>query len=172
MAHTPCFRQEKMSAGRDVRGIKRVHQFEKVEMFNITTPERSYEALERLADTAERMCARLEIPCRRVEIVSGELGFTASRKYDIEMWAPGCEEWLEVSSCSNTEDFQARRANIKYRPADGGKTQFVHMLNGSCLGIPRTVIAILENYQTADGCVRVPAILQSYMGGQEVIERR
>jgi seryl-tRNA synthetase len=170
MAHTPCFRREKMSAGRDVRGIKRVHQFEKVEMFTFTRPEESYAALERLMDTACGLCAKLEIPYRRLEIVTGDLGFTASKKYDVEMWAPGCEEWLEVSSCSNTEDFQARRANIRYRPAEGGSNRFVHMLNGSGLGIPRTLIAILENYQTADGAVRIPKVLQPYMSGLEIIE--
>ena len=102
--------------------------------------------------------------------MTGDLGFTATKKFDIEMWAPGCEEWLEVSSISNTEDFQARRANIKYRPVDGGKTKFVHLLNGSCLGIPRTVIAIMENYQTADGAIVIPSVLRPYLGGQEIIE--
>ena len=170
VAHTPCFRKEKMSAGRDVRGIKRVHQFEKVEMFRFTRPEDSYAALEEMTDIAETLCAKLEIPYRRLEIVTGDLGFTATKKYDVEMWAPGCGEWLEVSSCSNTEDFQARRVNIKYRPADGGHTRFVHMLNGSGLGIPRALIAIMENYQNADGSIRVPTVLQPYMGGIEVIE--
>lgn len=170
VGHTPCFRQEKMSAGRDVRGIKRVHQFEKVEMFKLALQETSYDELEKMMQIAESMIAKLEIPHRRLEIVTGDLGFTATKKFDIEMWAPGCEEWLEVSSCSNTEDFQARRANIKYRPADGGKTKFVHMLNGSCLGIPRTVIAIMENYQTEDGAIVVPNVLRPYLGGQEIIE--
>lgn len=170
VGHTPCFRREKMSAGRDVRGIKRVHQFEKVEMFKFTTPETSYEALEEMIEIAESLCAKLKIPHRRLEIVTGDLGFTATKKFDIEMWSPGCEEWLEVSSCSNTEDFQARRANIKYRPEDGKANRFIHMLNGSALGIPRTLIAILENYQTADGCIRIPAVLQPYLGGLEIIE--
>lgn len=170
VAHTPCFRQEKMSAGRDVRGIKRVHQFEKVEMFQFTKPEDSYAILEVMTEIAESLCTALEIPHRRLEIVTGDLGFTATKKYDVEMWSPGCQEWLEVSSCSNTEDFQARRANIKYR--DGDTNRFVHMLNGSGLGIPRTLIAIMENYQTADGCIRVPRVLQPYMGGIEAIEPR
>ncbi|NDJ85169.1 MAG: serine--tRNA ligase [Chloroflexi bacterium] len=172
VAHTPCFRKEKMSAGRDVRGIKRVHQFEKVEMFRFTRPEESYATLEEMTAIAEGLCAKLGIPYRRVEIVTGDLGFTATKKYDVEMWAPGCQEWLEVSSCSNTEDFQARRANIKYKPADGGATRFLHMLNGSGLGIPRTLIAIMENYQTVDGWIRVPEVLQPYLGGIEVIEPR
>lgn len=171
-AETSCFRQEKMSAGRDVRGIKRVHQFEKVEMVVITEPDRSYEALEWMTETSEEMVDKLGLPYRRLEIVSGDLGFTATKKYDIETWAPGCEEWLEISSCSNTEAFQARRANIKFRPEEGGKPQVVHMLNGSALGIPRTIIAILENYQTADGSVVIPDVLRTYLGGQEIIEPR
>lgn len=170
VAHTPCFRREKMSAGRDVRGIKRVHQFEKVEMFRFTKPEDSYSALEEMIEIAEGLCTKLEIPFRRVEMVTGDLGFTASKKYDVEMWAPGCEEWLEVSSVSNTEDFQSRRANIRYR--QDGSNRFPHMLNGSGLGIPRTLIAIIENYQTADGCIRIPHVLQPYLGGLEVIEPR
>lgn len=170
VAHTPCFRREKMSAGRDVRGIKRVHQFEKVELYKFTTPETSYAELESLTEAAERVCSLLGIPYRRLEMVTGDLGFAASKKYDVEMWAPGCEEWLEVSSCSNTEDFQARRANIRYRPAEGGRPRFVHTLNGSGLGMTRTLIAVLENYQQADGSVVVPDVLRSYMGGLEVIE--
>jgi len=169
-AHTPCFRREKMSAGRDVRGIKRVHQFEKVEMYKFTTPETSYDELEKLTQNAEAVCRMLGIPYRRNEMVTGDLGFSASKKYDIEMWAPGCQEWLEVSSCSNTEDFQARRANIRYRPADGGKLRFVHTLNGSGLGMTRALIAVLETYQQADGSVRIPDVLRPYMGGLEVIE--
>ena len=172
VAHTPCFRREKMSAGRDVRGIKRVHQFEKVEMYKFTTPETSYDELEKLTAQAERVCGMLDIPYRRLEIVSGDLGFSASKKYDVEMWAPGCEEWLEVSSCSNTEAFQARRANIRYRPTDGGRPQFVHTLNGSGLGMVRALIAVIENYQQADGSIVVPEILRPYTGGLEVIEPR
>lgn len=169
VAHTPCFRREKMSAGRDVRGIKRVHQFEKIELYKFTTPETSYLELETLTEAAERVCDLLKIPYRRVEIVTGDLGFSAAKKYDIEMWAPGSEEWLEVSSCSNTEDFQARRANIRYRPADGGRPRFVHTLNGSGLGMTRVLIAVLENYQQADGTVLVPEVLRPYLGGLEVI---
>ncbi len=170
MAHTPCFRQEKMSGGRDVRGIKRVHQFQKVEMIKVCTPENSYAELEAMTAMSESLVEKLGLPYRRLEIVSGDLGFTATKKYDVEAWSPGCQEWLEISSCSNTEDFQARRANIKYRPEDGGKPQFVHMLNGSALGIPRVLIAILENYQTEDGCVIVPQVLRPYLGGLEIIE--
>lgn len=169
VAHTPCFRREKMSAGRDVRGIKRVHQFEKVEMYKFTTPETSYAELESLAEAASDLCRALKLPFRRLEIVTGDLGFAASKKYDIEVWSPGCKEWLEVSSCSNTEDFQARRANLKYRPEAQKKARFVHTLNGSGLGMTRTIIAILENYQQADGSVRVPEVIVPYMGGVEVI---
>jgi len=169
VAHTPCFRREKMSAGRDVRGIKRVHQFEKVELYKFTTPETSYAELESLTEAAERACGLLGIPYRRVEMVTGDLGFAASKKYDVELWAPGCGEWLEVSSCSNTEDFQARRANVRYRPADGGRPRFVHTLNGSGLGMTRTLIAVLENYQQADGSVVVPEVLRPWMGGIDVI---
>ncbi len=169
VAHTPCFRREKMSAGRDVRGIKRVHQFEKVELYKFTTPETSYEELETLTQAAENVCRMLDIPFRRVEMVTGDLGFAAAKKYDVEMWAPGCQEWLEVSSCSNTEDFQARRANIRYRPAGGGRPRYVHTLNGSGLGMTRALIAVLENYQQQDGSVVVPEVLRPYMGGLEVI---
>ena len=160
VAHTPCFRREKMSAGRDVRGIKRVHQFEKVELYKFTTPETGYAELETLTEAAENVCRMLQIPYRRVEIVTGDLGFAAAKKYDIEMWAPGSQEWLEVSSCSNTAEFQARRANIRYRPADGGRPRFVHTLNGSGLGMTRTLIAVLENYQQKDGSVGVPDVMR------------
>jgi seryl-tRNA synthetase len=171
VAHSPCFRREKMSAGRDVRGIKRVHQFEKVEMYKFTAPETSYDELESLTQAAEALCRQLGLPFRRLEIATGDLGFSASKKYDIEVWSPGVGEWLEVSSCSNTEDFQARRANVKYRPAEGKRTRFVHTLNGSGLATPRVIIAILENYQQADGSVIVPDVLRPYLGGQERIER-
>ncbi|MFQ5343695.1 MAG: serine--tRNA ligase, partial [Anaerolineae bacterium] len=165
VAYTPCFRREKFAAGRDVRGIKRGHQFDKVEMYKFTTPETSYDELETLLDNAEDVPRALGIPHRVVQMVTGDLGFTASKKYDIEMWAPGCGEWLEVSSCSNCETFQARRTNIRYRPEPGAKPEFVHTLNGSGLALPRTVIAILENYQQADGSVVVPEVLRPYMGG-------
>ena len=164
VAHTPCFRSEKASAGRDVRGIKRVHQFEKVEMYKFTTPEISYDALETMTCQAEDICAQLEIPFRRLEIVSGDLGFSATKKYDIEMWSPGCQEWLEVSSCSNTEAFQARRARVRYYPAGSRKTRFPHTLNGSGLATPRVMIAILENNQQADGSVVIPPALRPYLG--------
>jgi seryl-tRNA synthetase len=169
VAHTPCFRREKISAGRDVRGIKRVHQFEKVEMYKFTTPESSYQELEALVKAAGDICRALKLPFRRLEIVTGDLGFSATKKYDLEVWSPGCAEWLEVSSCSNTEDFQARRANIKYRPQDGKRTRYVHTLNGSGLATPRVIIAILENYQQADGSVIIPDVLRPYLGGIEVI---
>ncbi len=169
VANTPCWRREQTSAGRDVRGIKRVHQFQKVEMYKITTPDTSYAELESLVEAASDVCRALKIPFRRVEQVTGDLGFAAAKKYDLEMWAPGCEEWLEVSSCSNCEAFQARRAQIRYRPAPGAKPEYVHTLNGSGLALPRTIIAILENYQQADGSVIVPDVLRPYMGGLEVI---
>lgn len=172
IGHTPCFRKEKMSAGRDVRGIKRVHQFEKVEQYSFTHPDQSYEELELIVSTAEAMCGELGLPYRRLEIVTGDLGFSASKKYDVEVWAAGSQEWLEVSSCSNTEAFQARRANIKFRPKEGGRAQFVHTLNGSGLALPRIVIAILENYQQADGSVVIPEVLRPYMGGLEAITAR
>ncbi len=171
VAHTPCFRSEKASAGRDVRGIKRVHQFEKVEMYKFTTPQTSYEALEKLTRYAEQICAQLEMPYRRLEIVSGDLGFSATKKYDIEIWSPGCREWLEVSSCSNTEDFQARRAMVRYYPDSSRKTRFVHTLNGSGLATPRVMIAIMENYQQADGSILIPEALRPYLGGADSIRK-
>ena len=169
VAHTPCFRSEKASAGRDVRGIKRVHQFEKVEMYQFTTPDDSYDVLEAMTQQAEGICAALDIPHRRLEIVSGDLGFSASKKYDIEMWSPGCGEWLEVSSCSNTEDFQARRAGLRYYPRGSRKTRYLHTLNGSGLATPRSLIAILENNQQADGSVVIPEALRPYLGGADTI---
>ncbi len=168
-AYTPCFRREKMSAGRDVRGIKRGHQFDKVEMYMFTRPEDSDAALEQMRADAEATCAGLGLTYRIKQLCTGDLGFAARMTYDLEVWAPGCGEWLEVSSVSNVGDFQARRANIKYRPADGGKPRFVHTLNGSGLGLPRTLIAVLENYQQADGSVAVPEVLRPWMGGVEVI---
>jgi len=169
VAYTPCFRREKFSAGRDVRGIKRGHQFDKVEMYHFTTPERSYEELEELVQNAEDICRALEIPHRVVQMVTGDLGFTAAKKYDVEIWAPGCGEWLEVSSCSNCEAFQARRANIRYRPGPNARLAYVHTLNGSGLALPRTVIAVLENYQQPDGSVIVPDVLRPWMGGVDRI---
>ncbi len=169
VAYTACFRREKMAAGRDTRGIKRGHQFDKVEMVKFVKPETSMEELAKLVDNAQDICRRLGLPHRVVQMCTGDLSFTAAAKYDIEVWAAGCKEWLEVSSCSNFKDFQARRANIRYRPASGGKVQFVHTLNGSGLALPRVMIAILENYQQKDGSVVIPEVLRPYMGGIEVI---
>lgn len=168
-AYTPCFRREKMSAGRDVRGIKRGHQFDKVEMYKFVRPETSYDELEKLRADAEETCRRLGIPFRTKLLCTGDLGFAATKTYDIELWAPGQQEWLEVSSCSNVEDFQARRANIRFRPEPGAKPEYVHTLNGSGLGIPRTMIAIMENYQQPDGGIVIPEVLRPYMGGRSVI---
>lgn len=170
-AYTPCFRREKMSAGRDARGIKRGHQFDKVEMYMFVRPETSYDELEKLRADAEETCRRLGLTFRTKELCTGDLGFAATRTYDIEVWAPGQGEWLEVSSCSNVEAFQARAANIRYRPTPGARPEYVHTLNGSGLGLPRTLIAIMENYQQADGSIVVPEALRPYMGGIDVIRR-
>jgi seryl-tRNA synthetase len=168
-AYTPCFRREKISAGRDVRGIKRGHQFDKVEMYIFCKPEESEQMLEKMCADAEQTCEELGLPYRVKLQCTGDLGFNAHMTYDIEVWAPGCNEWLEVSSVSNVGDFQARRANIKYRPTEGGKLRLVHTLNGSGLGMPRTLIAVLENYQQEDGSVVVPTVLRPWMGGIDVI---
>jgi seryl-tRNA synthetase len=169
-AYTPCFRREKMSAGRDVRGIKRGHQFDKVEMYAYARPEDSDALLEQMRSDAEQTCAELGLPYRLRQLCTGDLGFASAITYDIEVWAPGCREWLEVSSVSNVRDFQARRANIRFRPSDGGKPRPVHTLNGSGLGLPRTLIAVLETYQQADGSVVVPDVLLPWMGGITVIK--
>jgi seryl-tRNA synthetase len=169
VAYTPCWRREKFSAGRDVRGIKRGHQFDKVEMVKIVEPETSMDELMMLIDDAEDVCRRLGIAHRVVQMCTGDLSFTAAAKYDVEVWAAGCGEWLEVSSCSNFKDFQARRAAIRYRKELGAQVRFVHTLNGSGLALPRTMIAVLENYQQADGSVVVPEVLRPYMGGLEVM---
>jgi seryl-tRNA synthetase len=163
VAYTPCFRREKMSAGKDIRGIKRGHQFDKVEIYKLTNPQSSDDALETLVADAEDICRKLAIPYRVVQLCTGDLGFAACKTYDIEIWAPGCAEWLEVSSCSNCSDFQARRASIRYRPEPGAKSEFVHTLNGSGLALPRVLIAVLENYQQADGTVLVPEVLEPYL---------
>ncbi|RPJ52153.1 MAG: serine--tRNA ligase [Chloroflexi bacterium] len=168
-AYTPCFRREKMSAGRDVRGIKRGHQFDKVEMYIYCKPEEALNELQMMLADAEQTCKELGLAYRIVQLCTGDLGFNARVTYDIEVWSPGVGEWLEVSSVSNVGDFQARRANIKYRPAEGGKVRLVHTLNGSGLGMPRTLIAVLENYQQADGSVVVPEVLRPWMGGIDVI---
>jgi seryl-tRNA synthetase len=170
VAFTPCFRREKMSAGRDVRGIKRGHQFDKVEMYKFTTPETSYQHLDLLVEHATDVAEALGLPYRIIEMVTGDLGFAAAKKYDVEVWAAGCQEWLEVSSASNTESFQARRANVRYRPADGGRPRYVHTLNASGLALPRVMIAVIENYQQADGSIVVPEVLRPYMGGRETIQ--
>lgn len=169
VAYTPCFRKEQLSAGRDVRGIKRGHQFDKVEMYMFERPENSYVALEKLRRDAEECARLLGLPFRTKILCTGDIGFGSAKTYDIEVWAPGQGEWLEVSSCSNVEAFQARRANLRYRPAPGAKPEFLHTLNGSGLGVPRTIIAILENYQQADGSIVIPEVLRPYMGGLEVI---
>ncbi|MCU0484777.1 MAG: serine--tRNA ligase [Anaerolineales bacterium] len=169
-AYTPCFRREKMSAGRDVRGIKRGHQFDKVEMYIFCKPEESDAMLEKMRQDAEETCAALGLPYRVKQLCTGDLGFGSRLTYDLEVYAAGCDEWLEVSSVSNVSDFQARRANVKYKPLDGGKNRLVHTLNGSGLGMPRTLIAVLENYQQADGSIRVPEALRPWMGGVEVIK--
>jgi len=168
-AYTPCFRREKMSAGRDVRGIKRGHQFDKVEMYKFCKAEDSPAEFEKMVVDAEQVCAELGLTYRINQLCTGDLGFGAHITYDIEVWAPGVGEWLEVSSLSNVGDFQARRANIRYRPEEGGRTRFVHTLNGSGLGLPRTLIAVMENCQQADGSVIIPPILRPWMGGIDQI---
>ena len=171
VAYTPCFRREKAAAGRDTRGIKRVHQFDKVELYKLVEPERSDEALEKLLSDAEAVIQRLEVPYRVVQLCTGDLGFQSAKSYDLEMWAPGCGEWLEVSSCSNCTDFQARRSNIRFRREAQGRAEFVHTLNGSGLAIPRVMIAILETYQQADGSVVVPEVLRPYTGFEVITPR-
>ncbi|ADL67625.1 seryl-tRNA synthetase [Thermoanaerobacterium thermosaccharolyticum DSM 571] len=162
-AYSACFRQEAGSAGRDTRGLIRQHQFNKVELVKITEPERSYEELEKMVNDAEDVLKTLGIPYRVVSICTGDLGFTAAKKYDLEVWMPSYGRYVEISSCSNCEDFQARRANIKYRPKGGGKAQYVHTLNGSGVAVGRTFAAILENYQQEDGSVVIPEALRPYM---------
>lgn len=163
VAYTACFRREKMAAGRETRGLKRGHQFDKVELYKFVEPETSMEELEKLVADAEDVLKRLGLPYRVKLLCTGELGFAAAKAYDLDVWAPGVEEWLEVSSCSNCTDFQARRANIRYRPRPGVKPQFVHTLNGSGVALPRLVIALLENYQQPDGSVLIPEVLRPYM---------
>ncbi|MBN2238269.1 MAG: serine--tRNA ligase [Dehalococcoidales bacterium] len=162
-AYTACFRREKMSAGKDTRGIKRGHQFDKVEMYKFCEPEKSNEELEKLTNDAEEVCQKLDLTYRVVQICTGDIGFSSTKSYDLEMWAPGCEEWLEVSSCSNCGDFQARRANVRYRPTPESKPRYVHTLNGSGLALPRVMISIMENYQQEDGSIKVPEVLQEFM---------
>ena len=171
-AYTPCFRSEAGSYGKDVRGIIRQHQFNKVELVKFTTPETSYDELESLLLDAEEVLQLLGLPYRVVVLCTGDLGFGAAKTYDIEVWAPGQNRFVEISSCSNFEDFQARRANIRYRPKGGGKPRFVHTLNGSGLAVGRTVMAILENYQQKDGSVVIPEVLRPYMGGLSLIKKK
>jgi len=168
-AYTPCFRREKMSAGRDVRGIKRGHQFDKVEMYMFVKPEDSPAAFEKMVADAEETAALLGLTYRIHQLCTGDLGFGGALTYDLEVWASGCREWLEVSSVSNVTDFQSRRANIRYRPEGGGRPRFLHTLNGSGLGMPRVLIAILENYQQSDGSVVIPEVLRPWMGGIDII---
>jgi len=169
-AYTPCFRAEAGSYGKDVRGLIRLHQFHKVELVEFATPESSWERLEGLTAAAESVLRALELPYRVVSLCTGDLGFSAAKTYDLEVWLPALATYREVSSCSNFTDFQARRARIRYRPADGGKPRLVHTLNGSGLAIGRTAVAILENYQQRDGSVVVPAALRPYLHGLEVME--
>ena len=171
-AYTPCFRSEAGSYGADVRGLIRQHQFDKVELMVFSTPEESHDELERLTANAEEVLKRLELPYRTVVLCTGDMGFASAKTYDIEVWLPGQNTYREISSCSNTEAFQARRANIKFRAQGSGKADFVHTLNGSGLAVGRTLIAILENYQQADGSVLVPTALRPFMNGLDVIRRR
>lgn len=171
-ACTPCFRKEAGSYGKDTRGLIRQHQFNKVELVKFTKPENSYEELEKLLLNAEEVLKRLKLPYRVVNLCTGDLGFSASKTYDIEVWLPGQKTYKEISSCSNFEDFQARRAKIRYRVAGKSKTEYVHTLNGSGLAVGRTLVAILENYQQADGSIVIPEVLRPYMNGVERITKR
>jgi seryl-tRNA synthetase len=164
VAYTACFRREKMSAGKDTRGIKRGHQFDKVEMYKIVEPSTSMNELEKMVEDAEDICKKLNLPYRIKLLNTSDMGFSSKKTYDVEMWAPGQSEWLEVSSCSNCGDFQGRRANIRYRPSSEEKPVFVHTLNGSGLALPRVLIAVMENYQQADGSIKIPDALQPFMG--------
>jgi seryl-tRNA synthetase len=167
-AYTPCFRREAGSYGKDVRGLIRQHQFNKVELVKFARPEDSYAELEKLTADAEDILRRLELPYRVVALCTGDMGFSASKTYDIEVWLPGQQRYREISSCSNFEDFQARRANIRFRREGKKGTEFVHTLNGSGLAIGRTAVAILENYQQKDGTVTVPEALRPYMGAEVI----
>ncbi|MBI5875845.1 MAG: serine--tRNA ligase [Deltaproteobacteria bacterium] len=170
-AYTPCFRKEAGSYGKDVKGLIRQHQFNKVELVKFAKPETSYDELERLTSDAEKILQKLKLHYRVVALCTGDMGFSSAKTYDIEVWLPGQNKYREISSCSNFEDFQARRANIKYKPKDGGKPRFVHTLNGSGLAVGRTLVAILENYQQEDGSVLIPESLRLYMGGMEKISK-
>lgn len=172
VAATPCFRREQISAGRDVRGIKRVYQFEKVEMVKFVHPDHSDAELKRLMDEALYIVDQLGLKYRILDLSTGDMTFASAHTYDIETWAPGSEEWLEISSCSNFRDFQARRANLKFRPEGGGRPQFLNTLNGSGLALPRVVIAIIENYQRENGTIEVPEVLRPYFGGRDTIGKQ
>jgi seryl-tRNA synthetase len=169
VAYTPCFRREAGSHGQDVRGLIRQHQFNKVELVKFTEPDFSYDELEKLVADAEEVLRRLNLPYRVVELCTGDLGFASAKTYDLEVWLPGQAAYREISSCSNFEDFQARRAQIRYRKEKKGKPIFVHTLNGSGLAVGRTLVAVLENYQQKDGSVLIPDVLRPYMGGMEKI---
>ena len=171
-AYTPCFRSEAGSAGRDTRGIIRQHQFNKVEMVKFSKPETSYEELDKLTNDAEEVLQKLGLPYRVIELCTGDIGFSSACTYDIEVWLPSYNAYKEISSCSNMTDFQARRANIRYKESNGSKSEYVHTLNGSGLAIGRTVAAILENYQNADGSITIPEVLVPYMNGLTKIERK
>jgi seryl-tRNA synthetase len=170
-AYTPCFRSEAGSYGADVRGLIRQHQFDKVELMKFATAAQSYDELEALTRNAEEVLRRLELPYRTMLLCTGDMGFAAAKTYDIEVWLPSQKMYREISSCSNTESFQARRANIRYRPEGTGKAEFVHTLNGSGLAVGRTIIAIMENYQQKDGSIVIPSALRPYMGGAEIIDK-
>jgi seryl-tRNA synthetase len=170
-AYTPCFRSEAGSYGADVRGLIRQHQFDKVELMSFTTPEQSYDELERLTGNAERVLQLLKLPYRTVLLCTGDMGFASAKTYDIEVWLPSQKTYREISSCSNTEAYQARRASIKHRPGGTGKADFVHTLNGSGLAVGRTLIAIMENYQQKDGSIVIPDALRPFMGGLERISK-
>ncbi|UYP28621.1 serine--tRNA ligase [Pseudomonas sp. Z8(2022)] len=169
VAHTPCFRSEAGASGRDTRGMIRQHQFDKVEMVQIVEPSKSFEALEGMTANAERVLQLLELPYRKLALCTGDMGFSAVKTYDLEVWVPSQDKYREISSCSNCGDFQARRMQARYRNPETGKPELVHTLNGSGLAVGRTLVAVLENYQQADGSIRVPEVLKSYMGGIEVI---
>jgi seryl-tRNA synthetase len=171
VAYTPCFRRERMSAGRDVRGIKRGHQFDKVELFRYVLPEESGQALEEMVEDAADVLSALQLPYRKVELCTGDLDFKAAKSFDLEVWAPGCGEWLEVSSASNCTDFQARRANVRFRRERTSRPEYPHMLNASGVALPRLVAAVLETYQRADGSVEVPEALMPYFGAELLIRK-
>jgi seryl-tRNA synthetase len=172
VSFTPCFRSEAGSYGKDVRGLVRQHQFHKVEMVRLTTPETSMDALESMVQDAEEVLKRLELPYRVVVLCTGDMGFASAKTYDLEVWLPGQDAYREISSCSNCTDFQARRANLRYRPEPKAKPRFLHTLNGSGLAVGRTLIAVLENHQQKDGSIRIPEALRPYMGGQSAITRQ